>query len=239
MGSHIASIGIHSREELEQYMKVGLESAARTEHVDAEAGRSYWLPDNSAGLCIHVDAACFVPAHQSTSLITLRPVEWINDEDNCTYCDMLGVEVLNRDETMLYPLALTFGNMAKARKEIALGDTMELAVTAFVETGKSWENVAAFEAGKEADDFIGIGWFFPFRPYSALDSQRTSSPRAGFYNVVNAIEQQTNSVTGNHYRTALLQCGSHQYYSVIADDTLSELAVGNVVYVECWMCVAN
>ena len=93
---------------------------------------------------------------------------------------MLGVEVLNQDETMLYPLALTFGNTAKARKEIALGDTMELAVTAFVETGKSWKNVAAFEAEKEADDFIGIGWFFPFGPYSALDSQRTSSPRAGF-----------------------------------------------------------
>ncbi len=46
------------------------------------------------------------------------------------------------------------------------------------------------------------------------------------------LEQQKNSVIGNHYRSALLQCGPYQYYSVIADDTLLELTVDNVEYVE-------
>jgi len=183
VGNHIAAIGIHSQEEVKHYMTGGLESAARTEHVDALTGTSYWLPDGPAGIWVHIDAACLVPAHQSKSLIKLRPIEWIDDDDHCPYCAMLGVEILNQDNTVLYPVALAFGNTAKARKDIVLGDTVKLAITAFVETGESWESVATFEAQKEADDLIGIGWFFPFGPYSALDTQRTSSPRAAFYGI--------------------------------------------------------
>ncbi|GJL53126.1 MAG: hypothetical protein NPIRA02_02580 [Nitrospirales bacterium] len=239
MGSHIASIGIHSRKELQHYLKIGLEMAAGSEHVDADTGTSYWLPNSSAGLWVHVDAACFVPTHQAQSSIKFRPIHWIENDDHCPYCAMLGIEVLNHEETVLYPLPVTFGNTAKARQEIVLGDSVELAITAFVESGQSWKNIAAFEAEQEAGNLIGPGWVFPFGPYSALDSQRTNSPRAALYGVVETLSHHRNSVTGHQYRSAQLQCGPYQYSSVMADDTLPELAVGHVVYVECWMCVAN
>ncbi|MEO0538989.1 MAG: hypothetical protein AAF215_34690 [Cyanobacteria bacterium P01_A01_bin.123] len=234
MGNHWSAIGIHSQEELAEVIQTAYETPSR-HFQDLDAGQTYLLTDGSIELWLHFDAQCVVPSFASSTVIQAIATRWIEDESHSPYYDMLCVELLDSNGYRLCPLAVTFGNVPQARRLIDMGESINLNLSVFIERGEYWDSVESYRKAYP-DRKFAPGFFVPLGPFSALENCRDNSPRAAFFGVVQQIQWKENPWTGHSYQCLSLECGSSLYEAVVADENLMNLAVGNLVYVECWLC---
>ena len=206
-----------------------------SERFEATHGRTHLLTDGSIELWTHIDATCAVPSFSSSTALKVKANGWIEAEDGCPYCATLDIDVFGGDGKPKYPLTVTFGNVALARETIELNVPIKLAVSAFIETGKAWDNTEAYRR-ENPDTKIGPHWFFPLGKYAAVEKVRDSRPRAAFYGIVRHVEQKYNSWTGHSYRKLSIECAKILYDAVVQDEVLPDVTAGNVVYVQCWLC---
>jgi len=233
MNTRWSAIGICSQTELAKAVDLALRSPPH--YNDRETGRTHLLTDGLVELWVHPNAKCCVPSFYSSTIIKAKATRWIENDLGCPYCATLCIERLDLKDRLLYPLAVTFGNVALARKLIETNKRIELALSAFVDRAEFWDSEGSYKEENPNTTF-GAGWFVPFGPFAAIESVRNNQPRAAFFGTVLQIQNQQNPWTKGFYRHLLLNCADTIYAVVVADNCLSELSVGNFVYVECWFC---
>jgi hypothetical protein len=241
MSTHFSVIGVDGREEFDAFVKGSFDAGIRDQYDDPAEKPSLKLMSGDAGAWIHTSNGCFVPIFESGNEIRVRTVEWMDDPDGCPYCANLAVEVLKPDGSMNYPLAITFGNVLKAKADLPLGEVLCLPVVGFVEKIERWNSLEDLLASQDASNPIKFqpGWFFPLGPYAALEEHRDSNPRAGIYASVESIHEQVNEVTGRTFRVVYARCGTAVYPLLLDETQCPDLSATEVVYVECWMCAEN
>ncbi|WP_317932719.1 hypothetical protein [Halioxenophilus sp. WMMB6] len=242
MASHLTAIGIYSEEELITFMET-VWAGDSCRPYPANEPTSFCLPAARAELWLHPAASCFIPTLSTGHTVNVRPEAWLPDDDNhCPFCSLLAVDVLSPDGHLLYPQLLAVGNCEKAQQEITLGKTVALPITAFVEGGEVWPDLAAFQKAMSAEDqgpTIGPGSFFPEGPYAVLEARQAFAPLATFCGVVVATELEANPVTGHRFRLASVECGETIFQCVMDFREFPELTIGNIVYVSSWLSVAS
>lgn len=234
MNSHWSAIGIDSQEELSKVITFALESPS-DKFQDSQRGQTHLLTDGLIELWIHINAKCVIPSFNSSTIIKAKATRWIENENSCPYCATLCINQLNHEGQNLYPLAVTFGNVAFARQSIEIGKSIDLALSIFIENIESWESVESYRH-EYPDRKFGPNWFIPLGPFAAIERIRDNRPRAAFFGVVKQIQRKKNPWTNNHYQYLLLECSGTIYEVVVHDKILGQCSVGNLLYVECWLC---
>jgi hypothetical protein len=231
VGNHFSAIGIRSRDELSNLIDQALESPSK-KYSDSEKGQTYLLTDNVVELWIHLATKDCVPAFVSSIKLQAKSRYWIEADNNNPYEAMLRLDVLNEKSQLQYPLAVTFGNVRAVRRAIILESEVQFSVTAFIEKMKKWESSEIYKL-ENPNSKVGPGWFFPLGPFAALEKLRQNKAKAAFYGKVIHIETKINTWTGHQYKYLRLECGKITYEAVT---DVTDIAIGNFVYVECWLC---
>ena len=234
--SHFDNIGfvVQSREEFSTVMSAAFK-LAKIQSPAIETDRTYLWSDGKAKLWFHPDADwCIVPAFFTGTRIKFSPGRWVEDSNNCPYCAILCGEVFSLENDLLYPLAVTFGNVKAAKSIIEIAEVCELKIIAFVESGNFW--VSRDEYEKQPNPKLFAHGFYPLGPFSALGSSRSNTPRAIICGTVQNINNLQNSQTGNSYRWLTIESYSYTYEAVISDTILPDIVIDSIVHVECWLC---
>lgn len=235
MSSHWSAIGIYSQEEFREVLAEAFKAPTKVEN--SSGGATHLLTDGTMEVWVHVDGQCAMPSAATTTQISALANEWLEADDGCPYCATLGVEVLLTRHEFNFPLALAFGNAVAARNKIELGSSIELNLSAFIETGQVWEDVETYWQANP-NEIMGPNWFIPLGPYAAVESMRDNNARMAIFGVVREIAVQTNPWTNNTFRTVKIECADVVYDAVIEDNVLPELVVNNVIFAECWLCAS-
>ena len=147
MASHFECIGLSvgSRDAFEATISSALERAAWT--ATSGGGQvALWTEPSGAtvSVCLNADGTieCVTPSFSATSRLRVRTLGIIADAD-CSSCDLLHVEVLGDDETMVYPLALQVDDLGVSRDRIAIDRVLTIQIAAFAEAISVWPNDAA------------------------------------------------------------------------------------------------
>ncbi len=233
MSNHWPAIGICSQEELVEVIKHAVSLSSSRSEILSE--HTHLLTDGSVEVWVHTDSACAVPSFLSPTTLKAIPKKWVEAQDGCPHCTTLHIQVLSATDEPLYPLAVTFGNAVHVRQIIELDSPIELALSAFVENGIVWSSLEAYKY-EYPDSKVGPGWFLPLGAYAAMERMRDDKPRAAFYGVVQQVQVKSNPWTGQNYRQLSIECAGITYEAVVQHEILTDVSVGNVVYVECWLC---
>ncbi|EAZ93011.1 hypothetical protein [Crocosphaera chwakensis] len=235
MINHWSAIGIYSQKELSQMIDLGLKYPS-SQFQDKKTGRTYLLTDNFAELWVHIDAKCAVPSFASSTIIKAKVTKWIENENSCPYCAMLCVDVLDKEtDYKLYPIAITFGNVALARQSVEIGKTINFHLAVFIESCQSWDSIESYKQ-QYPERKLGLGWFIPLGPFSPLEKLKNNQPRAAFFGIVKEVQRKKNPWTNNYYQHLLLECADKTYECVAEHEKLKNIFIGNLVYVESWLC---
>jgi hypothetical protein len=227
--SHFDNIGIsaRSREEFGTVMSEFFK-LAELQSPGIETDRTYLWSDGKAKLWFHPDADwCIVPSFSTGTIVSFKALDWIDNSNNCSYCAI-------HDNSLLYPLALTFGDVKDAKSKIEIGTICKLRVMAFIENGRSWTNRTEYDSLSEPRLFAH--GFFPLGPFSALESSRRNSPHALICGAVQSIEQFQNAQTGTGYRWLRIESSGYVYEAIVSNLILMDIVLGSIVQVDCWLC---
>jgi hypothetical protein len=234
--SHFDSIGfcVRSREEFGKVVSTTFK-LAKIQLPETKTDRTYRWSDGNAELWFHPDADwCVVPAFSKGTRIKFDPDTWVESSNNCSYCAILCGRVCDPESNLLYPLAVTFGNVKEAKFGIEIGKICELKIIAFIENGNFWASLSEYE--NHPSPKLAERGFFPLGPFSGLDSSRTNTPRAIICGTVRNINNLQNSQTGNSYRWLTIESYGYTYEAVISDTLLPDIGIDSIVQVECWLC---
>ena len=156
MASHFDAVGFAARDvdEVKNLLTIASERAQET--VEHAQGRTLHYEDPAgATLAIHVDGdgdfECCQPGYAGQSRFRWRPLEVVRDAKRCPFCDLVYAELLDKDDDMVYPLALTLQTMGAARPLIPYGEPGEVRFAGLWEEGEVWADEDAFERDQEAE----------------------------------------------------------------------------------------
>jgi hypothetical protein len=234
MASHFECIGlpVGSRDAFEATISSALERAARTA-TPGGGQLALWTEPSGAtvSVCLNADGAieCATPSFAATSRLRVRTLGIIADAD-CSSCDLLHVEVLGNDETMVYPLVLQVDDLEVSRDRFAIDRVLTIRIAAFAEEISIWPNDDAYLAGQRgvkmaAESLIPTGLF---------GSQ--AQARATLAGHVRAAERRVNEATGSPFFWLAVQTYGGIYDVIAAAADLDAVPPdGAVVQASCWM----
>ena len=156
MASHFRAVGFPAGQvdEVQDLLARAGERAQET--VEHEDGRTLHYEDPAgATLAIHLggdgDFECCQPGFAGASRLRWRPLQVVRDAKGCRFCDLVYAELLDEDDEMVYPFALTIETMGATRSLIPYGDPGEVRFAGLWEEGEVWADEAAFERAQEAE----------------------------------------------------------------------------------------
>src|ERR671937_644888 len=131
MASHFRAVGFPAGQidEVQDLLARAGERAQET--VEHEDGRTLHYEDPAgATLAIHLggdgDFECCQPGFAGASRLRWRPLQVVRDAKGCRFCDLVYAELLDEDDEMVYPFALTIETMGATRSLIPYGDPGEV-----------------------------------------------------------------------------------------------------------------
>jgi hypothetical protein len=236
--SHFDNIGfsVNSSEEFSRVMSEIFKLADI--HSPAPNATHLWS-DGKAKVWFRPDW-CIIPNFSTEYSIKFRPEEWVNFSNKCSHCFILYGDVLDRENRLLYPTSVTFGDIEFAKSVIEIGSICRLRVAAFVENGKCWSSLNEYKdkhpSQSAASTRLFTRGFIPLDRNSPFDSSKKNTPRALICGTVQNIQHFKNSYTGIGYRSFETENTGSICEFIVSDRILLDMAVGSIVQVECWLC---
>ncbi len=157
----------------------------------------------------------------------VKLIEWIESDDECPYCALLCVALLDNEDNQITCAAVTFGDTVRVRKTLHVNKVYEFSICCFVETAQIWDKEQGFAPDSK--------WFIPLGPLAVLDSQLENAPRAHISGEVCKIQQITNSCMDKGFRLLTVKSFGGLYDAIIANDLLPDVDVGTDIEFRCWL----
>jgi hypothetical protein len=235
MASHFDCIGltVETRDAFEAMISSALERASWTATPDG-GQLALWTDPSGALVSISLNAdgaiECATPSFAATSRIRVRPLRIEADAD-CSFCDLLHVEVLGEDETMFYPLALQVDDLGISRDGIAIGSVQTMRVAAFAEEISVWPNDDDYLAAQTSGMTMAPESLFPTGLFEAQ-----AQAQMVLTGHVRAAERRVNETTDSPFYWLAVQTLGGTYDVVVAAADLDEAPPsGAVVQASCWI----
>ena len=189
-----------------------------------------WRDPSGAGLLVTtvtVDniVQCVTPAFTAHATLEASVAAFAPDGD-CRFCAPMLL-----DSDAAGRLAVQLEDSAITRRDLVAGDRVAVAVAAFVDRARVWDDEDSFERDRGRDRMP-----LPARTVVATGlAGGACEPHAFVSGVVTKTEQLTNEATGRRFVWAEVDAGATSHELVAAPDILPALAPGNFVQTLCWM----
>ena len=254
MPTHFEAVGFPARDEgaLRELLGPALDSAAFVEHAD---GRSALYRDPSgATLTVHMDERggleCCHPGYDGPFHARWRPLGVIADRQ-CRFCDLVYSELLDDENEMIYPLALTVETLGTDRALIPYAEPSEVRFAGLWEEGEAWPDEAAFDEAQEtewSDLTLPVEVDVPI-PVGFASRSLIPSGTFGFdgaplsshvlaHGIVVSVEERTNELGKSPFRVVRLDTLGGVFDTCLAPGTAEReelLAPGAVVRATLWL----
>lgn len=155
MPSHFEALGFPVNDEgsARELLSTGFDRAS--DFVEYAEGRTATFRDSSgASLSIHVDRrnefVCCQPGFEGAFHARWRPVGVVRDQA-CRFCDLVYAELLDDEDEMIYPFALSVETLGAERALIPYEDPGEVRFAGLWEEGELWPDEPAFTRAQEAE----------------------------------------------------------------------------------------
>jgi hypothetical protein len=156
MASHFDAIGFGvGRERAAELLGAAVERATEAGAVvEHAAGRTlHYVDASGATLSLHFDRdgefACGQPGFAGGTRFRWRPLDLVADPDGCRFCDLVHAELLDGDDELYYPFALTIETLGATRALIPFGEPGEVRFAGLWEEDEVWADETSFERDQD------------------------------------------------------------------------------------------
>ena len=199
--------------------------------IDAKSGAAMVFNTDQEGAI-----TCAQPAFQTGSDFRGIATGFAPDPDGCMYCDPLLATQPVPGSDARPPFVFHLGNSARARASLAADRPVDLIVTGFAETFKSWRDTDEYRSTQAKDDAPVSVLGFVYDPARPSPSQYiVTAP-------VLKAEKRLNSATNVEFWWLWLRAGfgdSETAIVVREEDVPFGVEPGNVVEAQFWACAMS
>jgi hypothetical protein len=156
--THFEALGfpVDGPTEFAELLPTAFERAVDRGDVVGHAGgwTATYRDPSGAILSIHVDRRngfeCCQPGLEGRFRTRWRPVGIVSDE-SCSYCDLVYAELIDDDDELIYPFALTVETLGAERALIPYEEPGEVRFAGLWEEGEVWPDEETFERAQKAE----------------------------------------------------------------------------------------
>jgi len=211
--------------------------------VEHSEGRTVMYRDPSgATVTIHVNRRnsfeCCQPGLEGSFHGRWRPQGIVPDKD-CRFCDLVYAELLDDEDEMIYPFALSVETLGAERALLPYEEPGEVRFAGLWEEGEIWPDEASFEKGQDAkwgDVGFASRSLIPSGTFS-FEGEPMSS-RVLAHGFVSSVEKRHNELGDAPFLVVRLDTLGGVFDTCMAPGTLEReelLAPGAVVRATLWL----
>lgn len=255
MPTHFEALGFPVRDETQFPELLGAALDRASDVVEHADGRTVMYRDPSgATLSIHVDRRggfeCCQPGFEGSFHARWRPLGIVPDKV-CRFCDLAYAELLDGEDEMVYPFALSVETLGEQRALIPYEELGEVRFAGLWEEGEVWPDEPSFSEAQKAEwsdvpappelDVPTMGGFaaqslIPSGTFSFEGEPMSSHVLA--HGFVSSVEERHNELGNAPFRVVRLDTLGGVFDTCMAPGTLEReelLAPGAVVRATLWL----
>jgi hypothetical protein len=258
VATHFDALGFPVRDEaqFQELLSTAFDRASeRGEVAEHAEGRTATYRDPSgATLSIHVDRRnnfeCCQPGLEGSFHARWRPMGVVPDK-GCRFCDLLFADLLDDDDEMFYPFALTIETLGTDRALIPYEQPGEVRFAGLWEEGEVWPDEESFSQAQEvewgdvpAPPELDVPTMRGFASRSLIPSGTFSfdgepmSSHVLAHGFVSSVEERHNELGDAPFRVVRLDTLGGVFDTCLGPGTLEQealLAPGTVVRAALWL----